>query len=188
MTSQCRSSSRSSGGRSSFSFLALHPWGFSSTGRDINIPYPLACVTQVHSIGITRSGPCSQLKGESELGTRAGGSLMVRGLVPLILGMVLASSATCGGNPSEDTCGPINSQCANLATDTCGKCMSSCCCQQMIACFNNPSCASLSTCVEECNLSDPACVSNCAMSSPGGQSLLMNSSTCGNSNCSSACQ
>ena len=43
--------------------------------------------SQVHSTGIARSGPCDQLKAESELGTRTGSSLMIRGFVPLMLGV-----------------------------------------------------------------------------------------------------
>ena len=143
--------------------------------------------SQVHSTGIARSGPCDQLKAESELGRRTGSSLMIRGFVPLMLGVVLATSAGCKGNPPEETCGPINSQCADLATDTCGDCMSSCCCQETIACNANTSCASLKECVSAC-ASDPTCIPNCTMSFPDGESLLANVATCENSNCSSACQ
>ena len=144
--------------------------------------------SQVHSTGIARSGPCDQLKAESELGTRTGSSLMIRGFVPLMLGVVLATSAGCKGNPPEETCGPINSQCAALATDTCSECMSSCCCQEMLACNTNTSCGSLGECMGACNSSDTACIPNCTMSFPDGESLLANVATCGNSNCSSACQ
>ena len=118
---------------------------------------------------------------------RMRGRLLVQGFVALMLGAALASNAGCKGNPPEETCGPINSQCANLATDTCGECMSSCCCQETIACNANTSCASLKECVSACS-SDPTCIPNCTMSFPDGESLLANVATCGNSNCSSACQ
>ena len=121
------------------------------------------------------------------MGARMRGSVLVQEFVALMLGAALASSAGCKGNPPEETCGPINSQCANLATDTCGECMSSCCCQEMIACNTNTSCASLKECVSACS-SDPTCIPNCTMSFPDGESLLANVATCGNSNCSSACQ
>ena len=122
------------------------------------------------------------------MGARMRGSVLVQEFVALMLGAALASSAGCKGNPPEETCGPIKSQCAALATDTCSECMSSCCCQEMTACNTNTSCGSLGECMGACNSSDTACIPNCTMSFPDGESLLANVATCGNSNCSSACQ
>ncbi|HEY1695357.1 MAG TPA: hypothetical protein VGG39_24480 [Polyangiaceae bacterium] len=79
------------------------------------------------------------------------------------------------------TCG------AATASDACEFCYYSACCDELTACEEDPSCASLTTCVGTCN-GDPSCISGCGNPYSGDVVGEYNASIqCGLSQCSSAC-
>jgi hypothetical protein len=118
------------------------------------------------------------------------------------VGVLVASAvllvAACGGGDGGGEGGGTQSpasttktsgsgaQCSGkLGTSSCAVCLEQGCCDESLACKNEPQCGTLLVCVNKC--SDDACTAKCSAAYPSGVAPLRAVLACTSLRCASSC-
>jgi len=103
-------------------------------------------------------------------------------LLSLAFCSALVTSWGCAGD-GDGNCGSVPSSCSSVATDSCGKCLASCCCSELKTCASDTSCSNLTSCIADC--STDTCSEACISKYSSGASMLSDYLDCTDQHCSS---